>query len=165
MYKLEVIEMRNVCIWLVAMLATFSACDSTQREYDQLMGEYDRIKAGVEQQQQQYVQMRADYDELRAQYDGQDNKIGEDSLHTTIREQHDILLEAHAAYQKRAEEILQLNQDIFKRHEVEDYPIENVRADFKELNANMVKLNDYYNNITNEIIHMLDEQQGMLQDL
>ena len=157
--------MRNVCIWLVAMLVAFAACDGTQREYDQLMGEYDRIKAGIEEQQQRYAQMRSEYDKLRAQYDGQDNRIGEDSLHTTIREQHDILLEAHAAYRDRSEEILQLNQDIFKRHEVEDYPIENVRSDFEELNANLVKLSGYYDNINNEIIQMIDEQQGMLRDL
>jgi hypothetical protein len=148
----------------VAIILIAGCAMGFQREYQEMMDNYERIRTGVDDQLRRYEEFYAQYSEVRQKYNDHPNSlVGRDSLHSLVRNQHDMLLEGHQAYRQKGTEILAIHEDIFERHELEDYPEDSVRADFKSMNADLIKVQGYFGTMNDEILQMIDEQQTMLQ--
>lgn len=157
--------MKKVGIMLSVAIILIAGCAmGFQREYQEMMDNYERIRTGVDDQLRRYEEFYAQYSEVRQKYNDHPNSlVGRDSLHSLVRNQHDMLLEGHQAYRQKGTEILAIHEDIFERHELEDYPEDSVRADFKSMNADLIKVQGYFGTMNDEILQMIDEQQTMLQ--
>ncbi|HKK79495.1 MAG TPA: hypothetical protein VJ933_07685 [Phaeodactylibacter sp.] len=150
---------------LLTVLGLFACTNGElQKEIDKLEDANTRISEGIDQQLQRYNDYLEQYNALRQEYDqNPNNLIGKDSLHTTIREQHDQLLQRHEELKAEAVKLMEPHEGIMERHELDSYPADSVRVDYKRMNADLLKARGYLSSRNNEIMQMIEEQQGMLQ--
>lgn len=152
---------------LLALTATlFTACTNEQEvKFEEMKKQYNEARASLEFYRSSFDQTKGEYMVLREQYDNQPNKIGKDSLHTQLRENHDKLLAKHETFFAHQAEVLAKHDDLLKRLQVEDYPVENRIADFEEMKTDVQKLIGEYEFMNNEHNMMIDEQRGMLRTI
>jgi DNA gyrase/topoisomerase IV subunit A len=150
---------------LLIVLGLFACTDGElQKEIEKLEGANTRISEEIDQQLQRYNDYLEQYNALRQEYDqNPNNLIGKDSVHTEIREQHNQLLKRHEELKEEAMKLTAPHDGIAKRHELDTYPPDSVRVDYKRMNADLLKARGYLSSRNNEIMQMLEEQQGMLQ--
>jgi DNA repair exonuclease SbcCD ATPase subunit len=147
-----------------------AACDSGNRkggfnnEYQKAQDAYTRIADELDQQLERYDSYYEQYMAFRQEYDSNPNNlIGKDSLHTTIRNQHDMLLERHADLKRLGLEFIEHHDGVLDRHDVETYPKDSILIDYKRMNEDLLKTRSYLDDRNDEIMQMIEEQQGMLQ--
>lgn len=134
-----------------------------QKEIEQLKDANTRMSEGVDQQLQRYDDYLEQYNAIRAEYDqNPNNRLGKDSVHTSIRELHNGLLERHENLKEEALKLIQPHEGILERHELDTYPQDSVRIDYRRMNADLLKARSYLSNRNNDMMQMLEEQQGML---
>lgn len=153
--------------FLLALAAfLFTACSNEQEvKFQELKKQYEEARASLKYYGSSFEQTKGEYMALREQYDSQPNKIGKDSLHTQLRENHEKLLAKHETFFTHQAEVLEKHDALLKRLEVEKYPVENRIADFEEMNADVQKLIAEYEFMNNEHNLMIDEQRGMLRTI
>lgn len=154
-------------IFFLALASTLlTACTNEEEvKFDALKEQYDEARASLQHYQRSFEQTKGEYMALREQYDNQPNKIGKDSLHTLLRENHNKLLAKHESFFDHQAAVLEQHDDLLKRLSVEDYPVENRIADFEEMNADIQKLIKEYEFMNSEHNLMIDEQRGMLRTI
>lgn len=153
---------------LILALATFifAGCTNKQEaQFEAMKKEYDEARASLQFYKKSFDQTKAEYIALREQYDGQPNKIGKDSLHTQLRENHDKLLAKHETFFGHQAEVLQKHDGLLERLGVSGYPVENRITDFEEMKSDIAKLVGEYEFMNNEHNLMIDEQRGMLRTI
>ena len=153
--------------FLLALIATvFTACtDEQEVKFEALKKQYEEDRASLKYYRSSFDQTKGEYMALRKQYDSQPNKIGTDSLHTQLRENHEKLLAKHESFFGHQAEVLEKHDDLLKRLKVEGYPVENRIADFEEMRTDLQKLIDEYEFMNKEHNVMIDEQRGMLRTI
>lgn len=153
--------------FLLALIAiAFTACTNEQEvKFEELKKQYEEARNSLKYYRNSFDQTKGEYTALREQYDSQPNKIGKDSLHTQLRENHEKLLEKHEGFFGHQAEVLKKHDDLLERLKVEGYPVENRIADFEEMTADIQKLIKEYEYMNNEHNVMIEEQRGMLRTI
>lgn len=158
--------MKKSYLFFALMTLVAMACTSEQeRMYTELKQTYDEARKGMEYYQSSYDQLQGEYDSLREKYDGQPNKIGKDSLHTQLRQQHDMVLEAHADFFRRRDAKISQHDDLLQRFGVESYGLEDRIKDLEGMIADLEQIKSEYEARNIEQNQLIEEQQGMLRTI
>lgn len=159
-------DLQRIAFFLVLTAALFTACTNEQEtRFDELKKQYEDARASLQYYRNSFEQTKEEYMALRQQYDNQPNKIGKDSLHTQLRENHDKLLAKHEQFFEQQAEVLEKHDNLLERLKVDGYPVENRIADFEEMNKDLQTLIGEYEFMNNEHNLMIDEQRGMLRTI
>lgn len=163
---MHTMNLTRISFLLVLITLLFSACKSEQEvQFEELKKQYDEARASLKYYHSSFDQTNGEYTALREQYDSQPNKVGTDSLHTLLRENHEKLLEKHGAFFRQQEEVLQKHDDLLERLQVDGYPIENRIVDIEEMIGEVNQLTNEYEYINQEHNVMIEEQRGMLRTI
>lgn len=153
--------MRTFYSFVLCSVLALSCGDSFEKEFEQMYMEYQAWQAKHETAKADYQTMKSEWQRVHEAHQAIEEKRT-DSLHIAINQQHEGLFLNHEFYFNRHQENL-ANAGVLKAQEGEvklDPTL--VRQQFSTLKTTYEQVFRDYEAIKGEMIQMIDEQNGML---